>query len=38
MVEAGVRATYKELGYGHMDFTFVAKDDLRHYVLSRLAL
>ncbi len=35
---AGVRVSYKEFDFGHMDFTFVSKDELRHYVLSRLRM
>ena len=36
---AGCRVTYKEFeSFGHLDFTFAMKDELRHYVLSRLLL
>lgn len=36
--DAGCKVTYKEFDFGHLDFTFAMKDDLRHYVLSRLRL
>ena len=39
MRDAGLNVTYKEFeAFGHLDFTFAIKDDLRHYVLSRLLL
>lgn len=36
--EANCSVTYKEFDFGHLDFTFAVKDDLRHYVLSRLLM
>lgn len=36
--EANRSVTYKEFDFGHLDFTFAVKDDLRHYVLSRLLM
>ncbi len=36
MRAAGVRVTYREFDYGHMDFTFSNKDELRYYVMGRL--
>lgn len=36
--KARCHVTYKEFNFGHLDFVFAVKDDLRHYVLSRLAL
>lgn len=36
MEQAGVQVTYKEFNVGHLDVTFAVKDDIRHYVLSRL--
>lgn len=33
---AGARVTFKEFDFGHLDFTFAVKDELRHFVLSRL--
>ncbi|KAL0031744.1 hypothetical protein WJX79_004834 [Trebouxia sp. C0005] len=36
--EANCLVTYKEFDFGHLDFTFAVKDDLRHYVLSRLLM
>ena len=36
--EANSLVTYKEFEFGHLDFTFAVKDDLRHYVLSRLLM
>jgi len=36
--EASCSVTYKECDFGHLDFTFAVKDDLRHYVLSRLLM
>ena len=39
MRAAGCDVTYKEFeSFGHLDFTFAVKDDLRHYVLSRLLM
>ncbi len=38
MRRAGTRVTYKEFNFGHLDFTFAVKEELRHYVLSRLLL
>ncbi|KAK9810060.1 hypothetical protein WJX72_004140 [[Myrmecia] bisecta] len=38
MRQAGCHVTYKEFDFGHMDFTMAVKDELRHYVLSRLLL
>eukprot|EP00873_Tetraselmis_striata_P018859 jgi/Tetstr1/439123/TSEL_002988.t1 len=35
---AQVDATLEEFVYGHLDFTFSPKDDLRMYILSRLLL
>ena len=35
---AALQVTYKEFNYGHLDFTFAAKEELRRYVLSRLCL
>lgn len=34
----GSQVTYKEFDVGHLDVTFAVKDDIRHYVLSRLQL
>lgn len=34
--EQGVKYTYKEFEYGHMDFTFMTKDELRYYVMDKL--
>ncbi|KAI8469058.1 MAG: hypothetical protein J3K34DRAFT_424964 [Monoraphidium minutum] len=36
MAAAGVDVTYREFSYGHMDFTFVTRDELRFWVLSKL--
>lgn len=36
--DAGCCVTHKVFDFGHLDFTFAMKDDLRHYVLSRLRL
>lgn len=33
---AGARVTFREFDFGHLDFTFGVKDELRHFVLSRL--
>ena len=39
MQAAGCNVTYKEFdSFGHLDFVFAVKDDLRHYVMSRLSL
>lgn len=38
MRDAGTRVTFKEFNFGHLDFTFAVKEELRHYVLSRLLL
>lgn len=39
MHAAGCDVTYKEFeSFGHLDFVFAVKDDLRHYVMSRLLL
>ncbi|EIE26467.1 hypothetical protein COCSUDRAFT_39557 [Coccomyxa subellipsoidea C-169] len=39
MHSAGCDVTYKEFeSFGHLDFVFAVKDDLRHYVLSRLLM
>lgn len=38
MRKAGCHVTYKEFDFGHLDFTFAVKDDLRSYVLSRLLM
>ena len=38
MQRANCSVTYKEFNFGHLDFTFAMKEDLRHYVLSRLLL
>ncbi len=35
-LQAGVAVTYREYDFGHMDFTIAVKDEIRHYVLSRL--
>ena len=38
MQAAGCNVTYKEFeSFGHLDFVFAVKDDLRHYVMSRLS-
>eukprot|EP01024_Parvocaulis_polyphysoides_P067166 TRINITY_DN7970_c1_g3_i2.p2 TRINITY_DN7970_c1_g3~~TRINITY_DN7970_c1_g3_i2.p2 ORF type:complete len:180 (+),score=34.35 TRINITY_DN7970_c1_g3_i2:52-591(+) len=36
MEQGGVNVTYKEFDYGHLDFTFAVKEELRDYVLDRL--
>eukprot|EP01024_Parvocaulis_polyphysoides_P072429 TRINITY_DN9157_c2_g1_i1.p2 TRINITY_DN9157_c2_g1~~TRINITY_DN9157_c2_g1_i1.p2 ORF type:complete len:113 (+),score=11.31 TRINITY_DN9157_c2_g1_i1:174-512(+) len=36
MDQGGVRVSYKEFDYGHLDFTFAVKEELRDYVLDRL--
>ena len=33
---AGCRVSFKEFQLGHLDFVFSVKDELRHYLLSRL--
>ena len=38
MKKAGCHVTFKTFLYGHLDFTFAVREDLRHYVLSRLLL
>ena len=38
MRAAGLAVSYKELDVGHLDVTFAVKDEVRHYVLSRLQL
>ena len=38
MRNAGCCVTYKEFDFGHLDFTFAIKDDLRSYVISRLRM
>ena len=38
MRKAGCRVTYKEFDFGHLDFTFAVKDDLRSYVIGRLRM
>lgn len=35
---AGLEVTYKELDVGHLDMTFGCKDEVLHYVMSRLRL
>jgi hypothetical protein len=34
--KAGVKVAYKEFEFGHLDFTFANKEELRYYVMSRL--
>lgn len=36
MKAAGCNVTFREFNFGHLDFTFAYKDDLRHFVVSRL--
>ena len=36
MKEAGCNVTLKEFDFGHLDFTFAVKDELRNYVANRL--
>lgn len=36
MLAAGVDVSYREFKYGHMDFTFVTRDELRYWVLAKL--
>ena len=38
MKTAGLAVTYKEFDVGHLDVTFAVKDEVRHYVLSRLQM
>jgi lysosomal acid lipase/cholesteryl ester hydrolase len=33
---AGVDVSYREFSYGHLDFTFATRDELRYWVLSKL--
>ncbi|GBF99175.1 alpha beta hydrolase family [Raphidocelis subcapitata] len=37
MRAAGVDVSYREFDYGHLDFTFTTRDELRYFVLKRLA-
>ena len=32
----GVDVTYREFEYGHLDFTFTCRDELKYYVMQRL--
>ena len=36
--KAKCEVTYREFDFGHLDFTFAVKDDLRQYVLLRLQM
>jgi lysosomal acid lipase/cholesteryl ester hydrolase len=36
MQAAGLTVTYKEFDFGHLDFTFGVKDDLKRYVCRLL--
>jgi hypothetical protein len=36
MQEQGVAVSYREFDYGHLDFTFTCRDELKHYVMQRL--
>jgi len=36
MLAAGVRATYREFEFGHLDFTFAVKEDLKLYMMRLL--
>eukprot|EP00775_Hariotina_reticulata_P003459 gene3459-3730_t len=36
MQSQGLQVTYREFAYGHMDFTFSMKDELRYYVMQCL--
>ncbi len=36
MRAAGVSVTYRVFQFGHLDFTFAAKEELRYYLLNRL--
>ena len=38
MKKAGMDVTYKELNVGHLDVTMAVKDEVQHYVMSRLRL
>jgi hypothetical protein len=38
MKAAGLEVTYKEFDVGHLDVTFAVKDEVQHYVISRLRL
>lgn len=38
MRSAGLEVTYKELDVGHLDVTMAVKDEVQHYVMSRLRL
>ncbi|KAL4362680.1 hypothetical protein GQ457_04G038960 [Hibiscus cannabinus] len=38
MVDKGVDVSYKEFGYGHLDFTKSNREDILAYVMSRLML
>ncbi len=38
MKAAGLEVTLKELDVGHLDVTFAVKDEVQHYVMSRLKL
>lgn len=33
---AGREVQYREFEFGHVDFTFAGKEELRHWLLSRL--
>lgn len=37
MREQGLQVTYREFEYGHMDFTFSVKEELRYYVMKCLS-
>eukprot|EP00882_Tetradesmus_deserticola_P020949 GHRQ01022642.1.p2 GENE.GHRQ01022642.1~~GHRQ01022642.1.p2 ORF type:complete len:158 (+),score=69.16 GHRQ01022642.1:344-817(+) len=36
MREQGLQVSYREFDYGHMDFTFSVKEELRYYVMKCL--
>lgn len=38
MWEQGVKVSYKEFDFAHLDFTFGLKEDAQQYVMSRLRL
>ena len=38
MKAAGCHVSFREFNFGHLDFTFAYKEDLRHFVLSRLLM
>lgn len=38
MKSAGLQVSYKELNGGHLDMTFAGKDEVLHYVMTRLGL